>query len=68
MAKKKKSSPDVAVGMDKDWQAEDDLRTLVRAGEIKDDKKRYNAAMKMAREKVSEMQEIAGGDVENDSD
>lgn len=33
------------MGMDKDWQAECDLRCLIDAEKIKRDKKRYTAAM-----------------------
>lgn len=35
---------------EKDWQAEDDLRTLIAAEKIKRDKKRMTAAMKKKRE------------------
>jgi hypothetical protein len=36
--------------MDRDWRAEDDMRTLARAEEIKADKKRFAAAKKCANE------------------
>lgn len=32
------------------WQAEEDVRTLARAAEIRKDKSRYAAAVKVARE------------------
>lgn len=35
------------------WQAEDDLRTLLRAEEIKKDKKRLAAARNMAKEQLA---------------
>ena len=40
------------------YQAEDDLRTLVRANEIKADKKRLRAAMKCAKEQMKALDEI----------
>lgn len=42
------------------WQAEDDLRTLTRAEEIKRDPKRLKAAKALAKEKLAEMASIAG--------
>ena len=41
-----------------DWQAKDDLHTLVRAAEIRADPKRLRAAMEQAQKKVAEMQEL----------
>ncbi len=48
------------VGMDMNYQAEDDLRTLCRAQEIQDDPKRLKAAQKLAKTKCEDMQEVAG--------
>jgi len=42
------------------WRAEDDMRTLARAEEIKKDPKRLAAAKKCAKEKLAEMQAVAG--------
>ena len=42
------------------WRAEDDMRTLARAEEVRNDPKRLAAAKKMAREKLAELQTIAG--------
>ena len=43
--------------MPDDYQAEDDLRTLIRAQEIKADKARYNKALK----KRDDMKKQLGG-------
>lgn len=45
MAKKKESMPAMPA-VDKDWQSEDDARTLMRAHEIHGDEKRMAAAHK----------------------
>lgn len=44
--------------MDKDWQAECDLRTLIDAEKIKKDKARHAAALKKHAEMMAAMQEI----------
>lgn len=44
---------------EKKWQAEDDLRTLLNAAEIRKDKARMAAAMKVAAEKKKAMESIA---------
>ncbi len=49
---------------DKDWQAKDDYRTLTRAAEIIDDKKRYDAAIGAGedeREEMDKMSKLVGG-------
>lgn len=51
---------------DRDWRAEDDMRTLARAEEIKADKKRFAAAQVSARRKIEEMEAIFGEDDESD--
>ena len=57
----KKTTTAAPVGMydDAKWRAEDDMRTLARAEEVKRDPKRLAAAKKMAREKLAELQTIA---------
>lgn len=42
-----------------DWQAEDDMRTLVRAMEIKRDPKRLAAAQACAKKKLEEVAAVA---------
>jgi hypothetical protein len=42
-----------------DWRAEDDMRTLVRAEEIKRDPKRLAAAKKKAKDALAQMQSVA---------
>ena len=62
MATKKTSTPAAAIGMNHDeakWRAEEDMRTLARAEEVRNDPKRLAAAKKMAREKLAELQAIA---------
>ena len=41
-----------------EWQAEDDLRALARAEEIKNDPKRYKAALAKAKEKIAALQDV----------
>ena len=56
MATKSKGGA-VPVGMaksDNDWMAEDDMRTLLRAGEIRKDPKRLAAARAAAKRKLDE--------------
>lgn len=51
MAKK-----DIAVtSSERDWQAEDDMRTLARAEEIRKDPARLKAALGKAKEKMAEL-------------
>ena len=40
------------------WQAEDDLRTLIQAREIRGDKARLRRAMKMAKEQMQELEKL----------
>lgn len=47
--------------MEAHYRAESDLRTLMEAEEICEDKTRHAAAKKMARDKASDMKKIAGG-------
>lgn len=41
-----------------DWQTEDDLRTLSKAEEIKQDPKRYKAALAMAKSKIKALADL----------
>ena len=45
------------VGMDKSWQAESDVRTLIEAQVIKNDPKRFKAAQKKAKEQAAALEE-----------
>lgn len=47
--------------IDKEYQAEDDLRTLINAEKIKKDKARLSAAMKKHKEMMAAMQAVEGG-------
>ncbi|MDH0900726.1 hypothetical protein N5C12_15380 [Comamonas aquatica] len=47
------------IAMDKEWQAEDDMRTLVRAEEIRKDPKRLKAAQAMAKKRADELKSLA---------
>lgn len=40
------------------WEAEEDMRTLIRASEIHKDPKRMARARRAAKEKLTEMQQI----------
>jgi hypothetical protein len=55
---------------DKDWQAEDDLRCLMHAEEVKRDSKRLKAAMALAKEKMKDLEsvkmELSPEDLERD--
>ncbi|MFT3815256.1 MAG: hypothetical protein QM740_18065 [Acidovorax sp.] len=46
------------IAMDKDWQAESDMRTLAEAEEIRKDPKRLKAALAKAKEKIAELQKL----------
>ncbi len=46
------------IGMNKDWQAESDMRTLAEAEEIRKDPKRMKAALTKAQEKIEELQKL----------
>ena len=46
---------------DDDWQAEDDMRTLARAEEIRKSPKRLKAALAKAKEKMAELQSLQDG-------
>lgn len=48
-----------------DYQAQDDMHTLMRAHEIRKDPKRHKAAKAHAKKKLAEMHAVAkGGDAE----
>lgn len=61
---------DVAISQktEDEWQAEEDLRSLMRAEEIKKDKNRYSKAMKMAKKKRDEMTMVMGEAAAKDND
>ncbi len=44
----------------KQWQTEEDLQTLVRAGEIRKDKDRLRRVRKLAKKQVEEAAKVAG--------
>ena len=48
---------------DKAYQAEQDCSTLIEYYEIMDDKPRYKAAMKVAKEKMAALKSVAGHDM-----
>lgn len=55
------------IGSQTDYQTQDDLRTLSRASIIKKDKKRFNAAMKLAQDQISQLENL-DPDVESGED
>jgi hypothetical protein len=56
--KKKSKSAEVAKPTN-DWQAEGDCDTLIRAREIKNDPKRYKAAMDVANQRLAAIKDVA---------
>lgn len=46
------------IAMDREWQAEHDMRTLAEAEEIRKDPKRLKAALAKAKEKIEELQKL----------
>ena len=54
------SSPGLAK-MDREYQAEDDVRTLERAHEVKRDPKRHSAAKRHATKKAASFRRISKG-------
>jgi hypothetical protein len=57
---KSKTLNAVPCGIDRNWQVEDDLRTIRRAEEIKTDKGRLSAVKKLAVKEQKALQSIAG--------
>ena len=53
-----KKTNSATASADHDWQAEDDMRTLARAEEIKRDPKRLAAAKAAAKKKLEEVAAI----------
>ncbi len=51
--------PSILIANNKNWQAEDDMRTLMRAEEIQKDKTRLSMAAKLAAQKAKEAQKVA---------
>ena len=52
---------DTSPEVDLDFEAEDDVRTLVRAEEIRKDKPRLKRAMKKAREQMTALENVSDG-------
>lgn len=53
--------------MDKKWQAEDDLRCLMHAAEVRKNPARYKAAQMLAKEKLDEYGELVTGKEDKES-
>ena len=49
----------MAIEMDKEWEAEDDVRTLMRAEEIRADKGRMEKAKALAAKKAAAVSKLA---------
>lgn len=47
-------------GMENDWRADSDMRTLMEAEQIEADPKRLKAARAKAKEKLAQMQAVLG--------
>lgn len=61
MAKGKNSTIAAMAKSEAEWRAEDDMRTLARAAEIRNDPKRLKAAQELAKAKLLELAQVAGG-------
>lgn len=48
----------VGLGLDNDWQTEEDMRTLARAQVIRDDPKRLKKALKMAQNQIEALESL----------
>jgi hypothetical protein len=59
MAKGKNAATGISRFDDSKWQTEDDLRTLQRAQEIRNDAVRFKRAKDLAKEKLADMAKIA---------
>ena len=59
MATKKTGSAVIASEPNNDWMAEEDVRTLARAEEIKRSPSRWARAKAMAKKKLAEMKAVA---------
>lgn len=57
-AKKKSEPAPASIGMDKDYRAEDDMRTLTRAEEIKADGERMKGAAAKAKEQAENSRKV----------
>ena len=55
----KKSNPIAITKSEDDWQAEDDLRTMIRCEEIEKDPKRIAKVQALAKQRMMEMASIA---------
>lgn len=64
----KSKAAESAIKPDDKWQVEDDARTLMRAEEIKQDKERFEKAMKhlsgqkKAIDSLSDLRKLSGGE------
>lgn len=57
----KKTAVASAPMLDRDYQAEDDFRTLQRADEVRRDSKRHTAAKRHGRKQLSSIRRVIGG-------
>lgn len=65
----KKANPSVAMDNGNDnWQAEQDMRTLMDAHKIRADKPRHKAAKAHAKRQLAAMQQVAAGASDGDGD
>jgi hypothetical protein len=58
----KKSIAVMPSPIDRNWQAEDDMRTLMAAAKIKADKKRYAAAKAEAKRQLAAITAVKNGE------
>jgi len=56
MAKRKNSVKDAAIVSDDEWRARDDMHTLARAEEIRNDPARFRKAVACGKKEIARMQ------------
>jgi len=66
MPKTKGGAQAAAMDKEAEWRAEDDLRVLAAAREIRNDPKRLEAAQALAKKKLLGLAQVAGTDGDSD--
>lgn len=58
----------IATSTEDDYQAEDDVRILIKANQIRADKKRLAKAIEFSKKRCAELEELDGTEKEPDAD
>ncbi len=64
----KKIGNAIAMPTEDDYQAEDDVRILIKANQIRADKKRLAKAIEFSKKRCEELEELNPGEKEPDAD